>query len=340
MWERVDALLERAPNEQALRLHRVELLEARRRRAGGIDPGLLIGDETTALVRDLAAIPLLARVRDAWDGPLVVHKGVEVALDYPGPRLRSFCDLDLLTDDAPGAQAALLAAGFQEARQAESTGVVHHLCPLEWPGLPLTVELHSRPNWAKGVPAPATDELIAGAVPSRLGVAGVATLAPAHHALVLAAHAWSHEQLGRLGNLIDVAVMLRRADESEVAALARRWGCSRMWRTTRRAIGAVLEGTGRSAAVGSWARHLRDVRERSVLEWHLKNAAAPVWGLPPRRIPAAIVAEALATAAPGEAEPWRAKLRRGRLAVRNAGSARSDHIGAQDHTSIQGPEAG
>jgi hypothetical protein len=343
MWDRVDALLARAPNEQALRLHRVELLEARRRRADGLDRGPLAGDEAAALVRDLALIPLLARVRDAWDGPLVLHKGPEVALDYPGPRLRSFCDLDLLTDDAAGAQAALLAAGFQEARQAESTGVQHHLCPLEWPGLPLTIELHTRPNWVKGVPAPATDELIAAAVPSRLGVDGLATLAPAHHALVLAAHAWSHEQLGRLGNLIDVAVMLHRADEAEVAAIARRWGCSRVWRTTRAAIGAVLEESGRSAAVATWARHLRDVRERSVFEWHFKNAASPVWGLPRRRIPAAVVAEALATAAPAEVEPWRAKLRRGRLAVRNAGTARSDHIvalGAQDHTSIHGPEAG
>jgi putative nucleotidyltransferase-like protein len=343
MWDRVDLLLERAPHEAALRLHRMELLEARRRRANGLDVGALIGDEATAVVRDLAAIPLLARVRDAWDGPLVVHKGPEVSLDYPGPRLRPFCDLDLLTGDAAGAQAALLAAGFQEARQAESHGVTHHLCPLRWPGLPLTVELHTRPNWVEGVPAPATDELIAGAVPSRLGVDGVATLAPAHHALVLAAHASSHDQLGRLGNLIDVAVTLGRADQSEVAALARRWGCSRMWRTTRAAIGAVLEGTGRSAAVASWARHLRDVRERTVFEWHFKNAVAPVWSLPRSRIPAAVVAEAWATVAPDDVEPRRTKIRRARLALHNAGTARSDHLlalGARGSTSMEEPEAG
>jgi hypothetical protein len=343
MWDRVDLLLERAPHEEALRLHRVELLEARRRRAHALDLGSLSSDEATALVCDLAAIPLLARARAAWDGPLVVHKGAEVSLDYPGPRLRRFCDLDLLTDDAEGAQAALLAAGFHEARQAESYGVVHHLCPLEWPGLPLTVELHSRPNWVDGVPAPTTEELIAGAVPSRLGVDGVATLAPAQHALVLAAHAWSHAQLGRLGNLIDVAVTLQRADESDVTALARRWGCSRMWRTTRAAIGAVLEGTGRSAAVAPWARHLHDVRERTVIEWHVSKALAPVWGLPRRRIPAAVVAEALATAAPDKVEPWQTKARRARLALRNAGTARSDHLlalEARGSTSIQGPEAG
>ena len=36
---------------------------------------------------------------------------------------------------------------------------------------------------------------------------------------MLAAHAWSHQPLGRLGNLIDVAVTLHRADEAEVDAL-------------------------------------------------------------------------------------------------------------------------
>ena len=53
----------------------MELLEARRRRANGLDLGALAGDEAAAVVRDLAAIPLLARVRAAWDGPLVLHKG-------------------------------------------------------------------------------------------------------------------------------------------------------------------------------------------------------------------------------------------------------------------------
>src|SRR4051794_27303673 len=191
MWERIDSLLERAPDDDALRLHRVELLEARRRRAAGRDVGELAGDETAALLRDLALVPLLSRVRETWDGPLVLLKGAEVSLDYPGPRLRRFCDLDLLTDDAPNAQAALRAAGFVEARQEESRGVLHHLCPLQLPGFPLTVELHSAPNWVDGLPAPTAADLLASAVPGRLGVDGVSTLAPAEHAIVLAAHAWS-----------------------------------------------------------------------------------------------------------------------------------------------------
>jgi hypothetical protein len=343
MWDRIDNLLEKAPHEEALWLHRVELLEARRRRANGLDVGALVSHEAAAAVCDLAVIPLLARVREVWDGPLVLHKGPELSLDYPGPSLRRFCDLDLLTDDAAGAQAALLAAGFQEARQEESNGVIQHLCPLRWAGLPLTVELHSQPNWVDGVPAPATDELIASAVPSRLGVDGVGALPPAQHAVVLAAHAWSHQPLGRLGNLIDVAVTLHRAEESEVDALARRWGCGRMWRTTEDAISAVLEGSGRSAAVALWARHLRGVREPTVFEWHVKRALAPVWGLPGARVPAAVVSQARATAGPEAGEPWRSKLRRAGLALRNAGTARSEHILAVDArglTPTEGTEAG
>lgn len=340
MWDRVDELLARAPDEDALRLHRVELLEARRRRAIGLDAGGLGGDEAAAILCELAAMSLLARVRELCDGPLVIHKGPEIALDYPGPRLRRYWDLDLIAGDARGAQAALLAAGFQELDEEESE---HHLRPLRWPGLPVCVELHTASHWVERLPRPGTDELIASAVPSRLGIEGIDAPAPAQHALLLAVHAWSHEPLGRLGNLLDVAVALGRADEAEVAALARRWGCARMWRTTRAAIGALLEGSGRSAAVTLWARHLHDVRERSVLEWHVKSAAAPVWGLPPARVPAALAAELRATIAPTrDGETWAAKARRARLAVRNAGTKRSHHdlaLEARGRSSIHGQEA-
>ena len=70
------------------------------------------------------------------------------------PGLRSFGDLDLLTDDAEAAQAALLAAGFQEVFEPEIYEDIHHLRPLWWPGLPLVVELHTRAELAgRGSPA-------------------------------------------------------------------------------------------------------------------------------------------------------------------------------------------
>jgi hypothetical protein len=327
MWDRIDSLLEASgASLEVLRLHRVELLEARRRQAAGLalEPEL-VADRTRAAFDEMAATPLLQRVRAAWDGPLVLVKGPEVALDYGAPGLRGFSDLDLLTDDAEAAQAALIDAGFREVLDPDVYVGIHHLRPLWWPGLPLVVELHTRANWPAGVPGPSTAELLEAAVPGRLGVDGVATLPAAHHTLVLAAHAWAHQPLGRLGNLIDVAVTLRRTDAAEVDAIARRWGCHRMWRTTHAAVRTLLEGERRSAGVALWARHLEQVRERTVLEWHVKDLLAPVWGLPARNPLAAVRAEVLATAGPEGAESWRAKLRRARTALANAGLARSEH---------------
>jgi Uncharacterised nucleotidyltransferase len=245
-------------------------------------------------------------------------KGPEVALDYGAPGLRSFGDLDLLTDDAEAAQAALIEAGFQEVFDEWIYEDIHHLRPLWWPGLPLVVELHTRANWPAAIAGPSTQELFAAAVPNRLGVAGITTLPPEHHTLVLAAHAWEHQPLGRLGNLIDVAVVLRRSDEAEVERLARRWGCLRMWRTTRRAIRA-LTGEGRSLALALWARHLYDVRERTVFEWHLKDLLAPAWGYPRRRVPGGIASEV-----------GRMEFSRTWRALRNARRPRSEHNEAME----------
>jgi hypothetical protein len=327
MFEHVDKLLAAADAPvSALRHHRVELLEIRRRRAAGLElEPELAAHRTRAVTNDLAVQPMLARARAAWDGPLLLMKGPELALDYGAPGLRTFGDLDLLTDDAEAAQAALIAAGFQEVFDPEVYQDIHHLRPLWWPGMPLVIELHMRANWPRGIDGPTTEELLAAAVPGRLGVAGVNTLPPAHHTLLLAAHAWEHQPLGRLGNLVDVAVMLRRSDPAEVAALARRWGCSRLWRTTHAAVRAVVEGEGRSVAVSLWARHVSQVRERTVLEWHLKNLLSPAWGLSWRRAPARVGHQLAHSLTREGREPWRAKAGRARLAMQNAGIARSEH---------------
>jgi transposase-like protein len=321
MWEHVDSLLAAtASSPDVMRVHRVELLEAHRRRAAGValEPDL-VADEARAAVNELATPGLLARVRAAWDGPLVLIKGPEVALDYGTTGLRSYGDLDFLTDDAAAAQAALIAAGFQEVFDEEIYEDIHHLRPLWWPGLPLVIELHTEVNWPERIPGPSTAELLAAAVPSRLGVDGIDALPPEQHTLVLAAHAWVHQPLGRLGNLIDVAVSLRRSDEAEVARLARRWGCRRMWRTTHNAVRAVVDGEGRSTGVAVWARHLRAVRERTVLEWHLKNLLAPLWACPPRRIPGAALSHLRAL-----------RLSRATFALRNARMARSQHMSTME----------
>jgi hypothetical protein len=326
MWERIDSLLARAPSVRALRVHKVELLEARRRRTAGL-PALpdLATDEASAAFAQLSVPALLTRARAAYDGRLLVVKGPEVALDYPAPELRSYGDVDLLADDAEAAQAALLAAGFCEVGDPSIYEDIHHLRPLGWPGLPLTIELHSRPKWPDGMPGPSTAELLAAAVPSRIGVAGIESLPPAHHAVLLAAHAWAHEPLGRLGHLIDVAATAARADRTEAAALARAWGCRRMWRTTDAAAYAVLHGDRRSAAAALWGRHLTAARERTVLEMHLHRWLPPLWGAPLRHA-AAGVGQALAGELRRDGdERWRTKIARSRMAVANAGVARAEH---------------
>lgn len=326
LWERIDELLERAPHVRALRFHRLELLEARRRRSAGL-PTLaeLAAEAAQAVIADLAVPALLARARAACDGRLVLVKGPELALDYPGPGLRRFGDLDLLADDPAAAQAAMLAAGFQEVGDPALYEDIHHLRPLGWPGLPLIVELHWRPKWPELLPAPPVAELLEAAVPSRLGVAGIETLPAAHHAVLVAAHSWAHEPLARIGHLVDLAVTLDRADRADVRAIARAWGARRAWDCTEAAVDAVVHGHGRSAAAAVWARHLRPVRERTVLESHLQEWLAPVWGLPAQRMPQALGRALRDELRRESAESWRTKLARSRIAVGNAGLARADH---------------
>lgn len=334
MWDRIDGLLERAPHLAALRRHRLELFEARRRRAAGLPLGELAEDAGTAATAELAVPALLNRVRASWDGPLVLVKGPEVALDYPAPLLRRFRDLDLLTDDPVAAQAALLAAGFVEVGEPALYAGIHHLRPLWWPGLPLVIELHSKPKWPSRLPAPSTPELLAAAVPGRLGVTGVDTLPPAEHAILLAAHSWAHEPLACIGHLLDVLVTVERADPAEVDALARAWGCGRLWRTTHAAARVAVDADGESAAVALWARHLRGVRERTVFEAHAHDWLAPAWGLSPRRVPAAVVRAMVDEGRREGGEPWREKLSRARLALSHAGTAQSEHdlaLGAREN---------
>jgi hypothetical protein len=327
VWEQIDTLLERAPHVRALRYHRLGLLEARRRRERGLKPHPeLAGDEARAAAAELAVPALLARARAACQERLVLIKGPELALDYGGERRRPFGDLDLLADDAAAAQAALLAAGFQEVGDPSLYEDIHHLRPLWWPGLPLVIELHTTPKWVAALPDPPVAELLAVAVPSRLGVDGVETLPPAHHAVLLAAHAWAHEPLARLGHLLDIAVTLQRADAGEPAALARRWGVSRLWRTTHAAVQSVLAGDARSWAVACWGRHLLGARERTVLEVHAQRWLAPAWGVPFRHAPGEILRSLLGDVGREHSESWRAKLARTRLALANAGTARADHV--------------
>jgi hypothetical protein len=326
LWSAADELVDRAPGCRDLLAHGLQLLAAARLRALGQPvPEELVVEERRAAVAALAVPALLGRARAAYDGQLMVMKGPEVALRYPDPALRPYKDIDLLADDAVAAQRALLAAGFRAIGSPEDDDGGQHLRPLAWPGLPITIEVHRAPHWVAGLRPPPLRELFDGAEPSGLGVAAILAPAPHHHALLLAAHAWAHEPLRRLVEVIDVAAVLHGMDRTAVRALARRWGCERVWRNTELAVDALLYGARRPVALRTWARHLHDARERTVLESRVQRVAGPAWGLPIRSAPEALLGACAGYLRRHHGEGWRTKLARTSGLVRDVARPRSEH---------------
>ena len=326
LWRRLDSLIDRAPSDDDLRSHQLEVPAARRFRSVGRPvPEDFVGQERLAGVRLLTAPLVLERLRNAYEGRIVVLKGLEVGARYPDPAMRPFGDIDVLVDDAAEAQRALLAAGFVEVGEPELYVDIHHLRPLAADGLPLPVEVHSRPKWLEPLRPPPTAELIDAAVEGSTGVDGILTLPLEHHALLLAVHSWAHEPLRRLRDLLDIAALAQAADREEIDRLARAWGVRRLWGATDSAIAGVFFGERPSWALRLWAQNLHRVRERTVLENHLQRWLSDFWAMPPtlaaRRLPRR-VGDAIR---PEGDEGWRAKGRRTALALRNASRARSYH---------------
>ncbi len=326
VWEATDRLVDRAPDLRALAANRLHLLAARRYRATGRPvPESLEAAERLNAVAVLVAPEILGRIRRACSGPIVLHKGPEVGLSYPSPVLRPFIDLDLLVPDVARAQRALLAAGFVEVGSADVYASAPHGLPLQWPGLPLLVEMHGSPNWPSWISRRPAPELIEAAVPSRLGVDGISTLAPEHHVLTLAAHAWAHGPLSRVGDLVDVTVLSGGLDHEELDAIASRWGLRRLWRTTLEAADAVLFDAGLPWLLRPWARNLLDVRERTILEIHVGRWLAGFASGGLRSGLGVLGRELAKDARPLPGESWGEKRRRARLAIRNVRVAKSRH---------------
>jgi Uncharacterised nucleotidyltransferase len=326
IWDGVDRLIDRAPTLADIRSHRIELLAVRRWRAQGRSiPEELADLERVSAMHRLVVPRLLERVRAVYDGPMIVHKGPEVAAHYPDPTSRNYADVDLLVLDAEEAQRALLAAGFEEIGDPALYLDIHHLRPLRWPLLPLHVEIHSRPKWVEALRGPSTEELFAAAVPSTATIDGVLALPPAHHALVLAVHSWAHEPLRRLRDVIDIAAVADAAEPGEVAALARAWGVSQLWRATDEAVSSVLAERRRPLSVRVWARNLMLVRERTVLENHLARWLSDFSVLPTGRAVSALPGTLRRELGPEGDESWSNKFFRTGRAIRNAFRRRSEH---------------
>jgi hypothetical protein len=324
LWPAVNAMLLGATPEGA-RVHGLGPLEAFRRNAIGASvPDALAMEARMAAFAMLSVRPLLERVRRGCDGPLVLMKGPEVALRYPGAA-RGFIDIDLLVPAPRRAHDQLREAGFIEAGDYEQFKPRHHLRPLHWPGLPLRVEIHGRAHWPDGLKAPAADSIIGYARPSRLAVEGILAPEDTQHALLVAAHAWAHEPLWRVRDLLDARALATPSTRRSIERMARAWNVERLWRITDRVTDAVLGMRRMPLVVRPWAAHLLAVRERTVLENHLRDLMAAYWALP---VVAAMATSAHAIAydlLPAPEEGWSDKVSRMLTASRNAKKPLSQH---------------
>jgi hypothetical protein len=338
LWTGLGRLIDRAPSVDALIDHRIHLLAARRWVHAG-DPirDDLAADLRSAAFLSLVAGVLLERIRSACDGPIVLFKGPEAAAYYPEPSVRPFRDLDLLVPDAAAAHDALLSAGFQLVGDERLFQGIHHLRPVVRPELPIVIEVHDRPKWVNGLAIPPVEELIEAAVPSATGVDGILTLPPAQHALLLAAHGWAHTPLRRLLDLVDVAAVARHVDDGELTALARDWGLTKLWRTTDAAVQALFYGDRTPMAMRIWARHLRSVRERTVLEAHLERTFSAFWALPRRRAFGQMGHEVRHHIRREPGESRRVKFSRSARALRNQRSSVTQHDRAVEASGLQAP---
>jgi hypothetical protein len=326
IWEAVDSLIDRAATDDDIRAHRLEVLAARRYRTLGrpVPPDFIAQERLAGLVA-LTAPLVIERIRAAYDGPAIVLKGPVVAARYLDPALRAFGDIDLLVPDAAEVHAALLAAGFRPVGDPRLYLDIHHLRPLAVDGLPIHVEIHSRPKWVDRMDPPATEMLLAAAMPRAADVPGVLALPPAYEAVLLAAHSWAHEPLRRLRDLIDVGVVAMEADRPEIAEVARAWGVRKLWATTISAVDALFAGQRTPWALKVWARNLARVRERTVLESHLQRCLSDFWLVSPLEAAARLPRTFLDEIRPGDHEGWRQKLTRTTLAFGNATRRRSHH---------------
>jgi putative nucleotidyltransferase-like protein len=323
-WPAVDRLLARA-DVNGIEAHGLGPLAAHRlRQLRQSVPAALQKHEQLARMAMLTSIPLLRRIRDLVDGPIVLAKGAEVGCLYPG-RARSFCDLDLLVVESRALQEELKRQGFVEADDPEIFVDHRHMTPLQAPNVWLKVEIHTRPIVPLSVQAPRLAEVVEAAVPSALGIEGISAPHPVHHALMLAAHAWDHEPLGTLRGLVDVAAVAHHAAETELARTAQAWGMAGIWATTHGVVAALFADGRPPASLRLFGRHLRDVRERTVLDSHLARWLSPFWALPLRSAVLAVPGLLREELLPDREESWNQKLRRVRGAVFHPGRSMSAH---------------
>ena len=327
LWDRVDDLVSPDRDLDDLRAHHLQLLAANRwRRLGVPVPEELLVEERGFVARRLAVDVVLRKVRESTGGPIIVFKGPEAAAHYPDAGMRPFVDIDLLVPDPEEARRRLLAAGFVNfGNQEDYYDGLHHVQPLRWSRLPLSIELHYHPNWIIWAPPPPSSQLFEDAVPARVGPSGISALSPAKHALVLAVNSWTDVPLRRVLDLVDIAAVLGTLDPASVQPLADQWDVGHVWKTTISAMNDLLFDGPRPLSVRTWARATASVRDETVGENHVRRLAATFWALPLHRAPRLFLQMLAGEFLPSDAEDWRSKLNRISVALRNAFRRRSQH---------------
>jgi Uncharacterised nucleotidyltransferase len=328
IWPALDRVLADPRSENGLYQHGIGPIAAWRLRVRG-EP---VSDRLESLASGAAyaavtAEPLLRSVRDAVDGPIIVLKGPETAALYPLPWLRPYSDLDLLVEDPATAERRLIEAGY--TAQGPSNRIIpghHHDLALRQPGSALAVELHRNPGWLSWMTPPSNEELFGQAVPSAAGVHGVSALPLTEHALLLAAHSWRHGPYHSMLHLVDIALIRDRVESAELNTSATAWGALGVWESTVAMIDWFFFGQGDPPRLRDrlWSRHLRDCRDRTLVEYYLatwlKGLAAPA----PRLAIGAIASDVVFSFTP---HPWQTRSGKIRRIVQGLKSARHPATG-------------
>lgn len=329
LWEAVDGLVDRCPEPENLRGHRLQLLAAKRwRETGRSVPEVIVLDELQAFVRMRAAHRILADLGAAYDGPVMVLKGLEIAAYYPAPELRVVTDLDVLVEDAERAYEAAVAAGFHPVGYDERYyAAEHHVRPLVHPDdRTIVLEIHRRPNWVPWALAPSAPELIASGAPSRLGVPGLLAPPPEQHAVLAAVHSWNDTPLRRVGDLLDVLALLQHAPDEAADEIAARWGVAGVWQTTVSGARTVILSQSAPWWLSRFASDLLEIRDRTVFENHLRTWMGPLLALPLRGAIVELGYVLHSELVPQEGESWGNRARRIWAAARNLNRANREHL--------------